>query len=313
MPAATVQVFPGEPLQAALDLAAEDGEVLLMPGVHRGQVGVVRQRRLRIRGLAQGDQRPVLRADGRHALGKGTLVVPDGDIRIEGLVFEGARVPDLNGAGIRFERGRLEVTDCLFSDNQNGILTNNHPAAELRLLRCHFQAAPVVQGSLPHLVYVGRIASLYVQDCRFQAGRRGHLLKSRARLNHVIDSHLVDGPGGQASYELEFPNGGTAVLSGNVLGQSPGTGNTAMVAFGAEADRGADEAPEGRRRHRLVMVRNTLVNERPAGGWFVRVWHERLSHPLAQRFVANTYLGRGLGPAGFDAPALGNRRGPLPR
>ena len=61
------------------------------------------------------------------------------------------------------------------------------------------------------------------------------------------------------------------------------------------------------------MVRNTLLNERRAGGWFVRVWHERLSSPVALHFVANTYLGTGQGPEGFDDPALGNRRGRLPR
>lgn len=310
---APVQVFPGDSLQAALDAAAEGGEVQLMPGVHRGQVGVVRQRRLRITGRLQGGLRPELWAEGRHASGKGILVVPDGDIHVEGLVFRGARVPDLNGAGIRFERGRLEVVDCLFSDNQTGILTNNDAQAELRVLRCRFEAAPVVQASLPHLLYAGHIASLYVQDSVFEGGRRGHLLKSRARLNHIIDSRLVDGPGGQASYELEFPNGGTAVLSGNTLGQSADTGNAAIVAFGAEADRGRGKAHDNQREHRLLMVRNTLLNERRAGGWFVRVWHERLSSPVALHFVANTYLGAGQGPDGFDAPALGNRRGRLAR
>ncbi len=308
-PADVRTVAPGQSLQAALDSAPEGALGQLLPGVHAGQVAVLRQRQLTLQGVSDGAQRAELRADGRHALGKGILVVPGGDIRIQNLVFRGARVPDLNGAGIRFESGRLEVSDCLFSDNQNGILSNNDERAELRLLRCRFEDAPVVQGSLPHLLYVGRIASLYVQDCQFQAGRRGHLLKSRARLNHIIDSRLVDGPQGQASYELEFPNGGTAVLVGNTLGQSAGTQNPSMVDFGAEAG----QARADGREHRLVMVRNTLLNQHAAGGWFVRVRHSRLAPPVALHFVGNHYLGSGLGPPGFDEPALGNRRQGKPR
>ncbi len=295
-------VFPGQSLQAALDQAPEGATVQLMPGVHRRQAAVVRQRRLTIQGVSAGAERAELRADGQHALGKGTLVVLNGDIRVENLVFQGARVPDLNGAGIRFERGRLEVADCQFTDNQNGILTNNDEQAELRLLRCRFEAAPVVQGSLPHLLYVGRIASLYVQDSHFEGGRRGHLLKSRARLNHILDSRLVDGPQGQASYELEFPNGGTAVLVGNTLGQGPRTQNPAIVDFGAEAGGGRDDGRE----HRRVMVRNTLLNE-AGGGWFVRVRHGRLLRPAVLHFVGNVYRGEGQGPPGFDDAALGNR------
>jgi hypothetical protein len=306
---AAVVVHPGHSLQAALDQAEEGAEVLLMPGAHRGQVGVVRRRRLTIRGISEGTQRAELWADGRHAQGKGTLVVPDGDIRIQNLVFRGARVPDLNGAGIRFERGRLEVSDCLFSDNQNGLLANNQSEAQLRLLRCRFEAAPVVEGSLPHLLYVGAIASLLVQDSHFEGGRRGHLLKSRARLNHIIDSRLVDGPDGQASYELEFPNGGTAVVVGCTLGQSRGTQNPAIVDFGAEArGRAADDLD-----HRLIMVRNTLLNDYPGGSWFVRVRQERLQRPAALSFVGNLYRGRGLGPPGFDDPALGNHHRALAR
>ncbi len=301
-----VQIFPDQSLQAALDQAQDGDEIHLMAGVHRGQVAVLRQRRLRLKGVGG---RPVLLADGRHAQGKGILVVVDGDIEIDNIEFRGARVPDRNGAGIRFERGRLQVRDCLFVDNQTGILAGNHGQAELRVLNSVFRDAPAVEGSLPHLLYAGRIASLYVQDSRFEGGRRGHLLKSRARLNHIIDSHLVDGPGGTASYELEFPEGGTAVVVGNTLGQNADTGNPSIVDFGAEVRPGRDDG----RDHRLVMVRNTLVNQRPGDGWFVRVRQERLLQPAALSFVANTYLGTGRGPAGFDAPALSNRRSALPR
>ena len=50
-------------------------------------------------------------------------MVRGGAITIENIEFTGARVPDKNGAGIRFEQGQLEVRDCIFENNQNGILT----------------------------------------------------------------------------------------------------------------------------------------------------------------------------------------------
>ena len=57
----------------------------------------------------------------------------DGDIRIENIEFRGARVSDRNGAGIRFEKGKLLVRNCSFLDNQNGILTANFGDAELTI------------------------------------------------------------------------------------------------------------------------------------------------------------------------------------
>ena len=42
-------------------------------------------------------------------------VLRSGSFDVENVAFEGARVPDLNGAGIRFERGRLTLRRCRFS------------------------------------------------------------------------------------------------------------------------------------------------------------------------------------------------------
>jgi hypothetical protein len=48
----------------------------------------------------------VLLAAGHSAEDKAILVVRNGEVRIENIEFRGTRVPDGNGAGIRFERGR---------------------------------------------------------------------------------------------------------------------------------------------------------------------------------------------------------------
>ena len=48
--------------------------------------------------------------------------------RIENIEFRGVRVADRNGAGIRFETGRLHVLRCAFFDNENGLLAAQRSA-----------------------------------------------------------------------------------------------------------------------------------------------------------------------------------------
>ncbi|MBP6765079.1 MAG: hypothetical protein KA141_08785 [Rubrivivax sp.] len=290
--AATLTVAPGQSLRDTLRRATDGDVIEIVAGAHHGQVGVIEQRRLTLRGVGG---RPVLFADGQHAEGKAMLVVRNGDVHIDNLEFRGVRVPDGNGAGIRFERGRLRVTRCAFIDNQNGILTANFRDAELTVQDSEFAAAPAGT-SLPHLLYVGRIARLTLSGSRFSGGNQGHLVKSRAREHHVFYNQLVDGPEGQAAYELEFPNGGLAWVVGNVIGQSPRTSNPTLVSFGAE---GSDDREQG-----LFMAHNTLVNDGLRPGLFVRV-HE-LAKPVAQQFVNNLAVGLGLGPLALADPTQGN-------
>lgn len=107
----------------------------------------------------------------------------------------------------------------------------------------------------------------------------GHLLKSRAAVSHVVYNRLTDEAHGRASYELEFPNGGVAVVVGNVIQQSALTENVHMVAFGAEGYRWPD--------NELYLVHNTLVDDKPGKGVFLR------ARPGAARIVAinNLLLG----------------------
>ena len=292
--AASIVVAPGGGLADALRRAADGDEIQILAGDYHGEVGVIEQRRLTLRGVGG---RPVLHADGKHAEGKAILVVRDGDIRIENLEFRGTRVPDGNGAGIRFEKGRLLVTRCAFFDNQNGILTANFGDAELTVEDSEFGHAPP-EGKLPHLLYVGRIAKLTLTGSRFSGGQAGHLVKSRARESHILYNQLVDGPGGRAAYELEFPNGGIAVVLGNVIGQSADSTNPAMLSFGAE---GSDERPHG-----LYVGNNTFVNEGARPAYFIRVHEAKLGKPVPRVLQNNLFVGLGVGDAQWADVVRGN-------
>jgi hypothetical protein len=279
---------------------AQDGDVIeVLPGEYKGVVAVVTHRKLTIRGSGlPGGTRPVFIADGKSAEGKAILVVREGDITIENIEFRGARVSDGNGAGIRFEKGRLKVERCRFVDNQNGILTANFNDAELEIFDSEFMQAPRQQGALPHLLYAGRIAKLTVQGSRFRDGFEGHLIKSRARQNIIAYNMLRDGSTGEASYEVDLPVGGEALLVGNVIGQSPNSQNPVLVSYGAEGSVWE--------KNTLVLAHNTLIAEGWLPAWFVRVHRDRVPTLEPPLFVNNLVIGAGVFRLGASGEFTGN-------
>lgn len=278
--ARTLQVGRGDRLQDAV-AAARDGDVIeLEAGDHHRQTAIVTQDRLTLRATPG---TAVLHADGAHAEGKALLVVRGGRVRIEGLEFRGARVAHGNGAGIRFERGALALQRCRFFDNEMGLLSADVDTAELAIHDCDFGLAPRHEGALHHLLYAGRIASLRLTASRFSGGWRGHLVKSRAAVSDILCNRLVDGESGEASYEIDLPNGGLARVQGNVLAQGPRPQNAALVAFGAEGHPHAAS--------HLVMTHNHLLNDAEAPAAFVRHWPDRLSADATLRLEHNLFVG----------------------
>jgi hypothetical protein len=298
----THHVALGDSLAHAVHRAADGDVIELQAGHHHGQVAVVTQKSLTLRGVGGV---AVLHADGQSAEGKATLVVRDGSVLVQHIEFRGSRVPDGNGAGIRFERGHLRVSHCAFFDNQNGILTGNHAGAELVVENSSFGLAPA-GGKLPHLIYVGSIERFTLVGSHVAGGREGHLVKSRARFNDVRYNFLVDGDAGQAAYELEFPNGGVVHVVGNVIGQSAHTSNPGVVVFGAEGLGPAGLAEHPPRGHALVLVNNTLVNASARPAWFVRVHEARLQQRVPQQLVNNLFVGLGVADVGWGDLGQGN-------
>lgn len=303
-----LRVGTGQPFARMVDALrqAVDGDTIeVLPGTYAGDVAVIVQRRLSIVGLGSGPgERPLFVAEGRHAEGKAIWVVRNGTVRIENIAFRGARVPDGNGAGIRFQQGQLQLQRCSFVDNQMGLLTGNDAGSSLEISDCEFADAPLNPGSLPHLLYVGRIGRFSLRRSVLRHGREGHLVKSRARETVLIGNRLDDGRDGEASYEVDLPNGGIALLEGNTVVQSPLTQNTAMVSYGAEG------APWDQ--NRLTLRHNTLVNHHRPGGFFVQVWADRLPVDTAVLSEHNRLLGTGALQLGPNGRSVNDQRGPAP-
>jgi len=276
--------------------AARDRDIVeIDAGDYVDDVAVWRQSEITIRGVGG----PVrISSVATAAEGKAIFVIKGTDVVVEGIEFSGAAVASQNGAGIRHEGGLLTVSDCLFERNEMGLLTWNSPSAELVVERCEFHHNAVRGGYQPggrigHQLYAGSIRRLTLRDSYIHAGAYGHLVKSRARENHILCNRLTDEAAGRASYELEFPNGGVAYVIGNVIAQGPLTDNEAMIGFGAEG--------YGSHANELYLVNNTLFDELPGGGEFVRV---RPDDSLRLLALNNVLIGAG----GFVAD-IGRRSG----
>jgi hypothetical protein len=299
--AATLTVGPGgAPLELAQALAqAEDGDVIeLLPGRYAAEPMLLAGKKLTLRGSVGG--RPVLAA--KDPLPSNAIwTVRDAEITLENLEFSGARSRDASGAGVRLDSGRLTVRRCAFFDNEIGLATGNDPKAELVIEDSEFGRTPPEVGGLYHQLYAGRIAKVTISGSRFHRGFEGHLIKSRAQANRIAYNLIYDGAGGGASYEIDLPNGGDAVIVGNIIGQGRDTQNPVVVSYGSE----------GRvwSRNRLLLSHNTLISDYP-WAWFLRAWIDNLVPGAHVRAVNNLTVGLGvftLGSSGrFDGnwPAL---------
>lgn len=302
--AATLRVGPTRAIRSLGEAAgrARDGDVIeIDPGEYRAPSAVWTQNDLLIRGPrgAHGTPaRAVMIADGASAEGKAIWVVRGGRVRIEDIEFRGARVASGNGAAIRFERGELVIERGAFFDNEMGILTAGSEQMTLTIRDSEFGAAPRHAGLLHHLLYVGAIGRFELVGSRLGNGYRGHLVKSRARENHVRYNLLVDGDEGSASYELEFPDGGLAYVVGNVIGQSRNSDNTAIVAYGAEYPRWP--------RNGLYLAHNTLLNPMPSG-MPLKTWPSHLPDGFELWLINNLVVGYGRLPVPGAGRQAGNR------
>jgi hypothetical protein len=262
---AVMQVGPGRAITTLREAArqAQDGMLIEVDaGRYFRDVAVWTQNNLTLRAVGG---RAQLVAGGASAENKATWVVRAQNMTVEGFDFEGAASTHHNGAGIRFERGSLRIRDCSFSHNQMGVLTADDPGptpkSTLDVENSEFSNNGRPDGH-NHQLYVGRMARLTVTGSYFHHGRVGHLLKSRAAVNHIHYNRLTDELGGNASYELEFPDGGVATVVGNLIVQGSQTQNPHLIAFGAESLRWP--------RNEIYLVNNTLVDNLPKGGVYLR-------------------------------------------
>jgi hypothetical protein len=280
--ATTYQVGPTRALKTPSQAAAivQDGDVVSIDaGTYVGDVAVWRKNNLTIRGVGTG--RAVLLANGQAASGKGIWVIAGTNVRVENIEFANAAVPDQNGAGIRQEGGSLTVFNCLFRNNEMGILTADIATSTLSVERSEFANNGRPQGGgLGHALYAGTNTQLRVLASYFHGTPRGHLVKTRAKTNYILFNRIVDGPTGSSSYNIDIANGGLAYVVGNEIKQGRLGANYTIVMHASEGLRYTD--------NRLFVVDNTIANDATGHGTFI---NNRSG--VAARLVNNILVGSG--------------------
>lgn len=291
--AAVRQVGPGRPYAKPCQAfaAAQDGDVIEIDaaGNYDGDVCPITKNNLTIRGV---NGRAKIDAAGRYAWGKGIWVVAGDNTLIENIEFSGAKVPDRNGAGIRLDSGNLTVRNCVFRNNENGILGGFY--GKVVIEHSEFYDNGYGDG-YSHNIYLNYIAEFTLRYSASRRSRVGHLVKSRAAKNYILYNRLTQETG-TGSYEIDLPNGGQAYVIGNIIQQGDTTQNRGMLTFGFEGLRtnGPNE---------LYVVNNTFVSTRAAGATFLQI-SSSFTTPAVVR--NNIFSGSGIISTQSNALMAGN-------
>ncbi|MCL2666301.1 MAG: right-handed parallel beta-helix repeat-containing protein [Micrococcales bacterium] len=258
----TIQVGPGRAyttVKAAAAAAASGSVIEIDAGTYRGAEALLRlngNKTLTIRGVGK----VVLDAAGAAEDGKGIFVVDNGTVTIENITFTNARVPDHNGAGIRLGDGHLTVRGCAFFNNEMGLLTDNLASTTVELYDNEFAYSTATSAEgFTHNVYIGRNGLLVAEGNYSHHADGGHLFKSRAGVNIIRYNRFTDDNDPatfRASYELDLPDGGQALVVGNIFGQSADGDNATVVSFARE---NTDVWPA----NELYVAHNTFLSDRP--------------------------------------------------
>jgi hypothetical protein len=228
---ATLEVGPSRPYKApsAAAAVAKNGDhIKIEPGQYF-DCAVWSADDLVIEGTGPG----VVITD-KTCMGKGIFVIAGHNTIVRNLTLTRARVPDMNGAGIRLDNGSLTVDAVKFIDNQNGIL-GGVPGTTVTIRNSDFDRNGFCGQACAHAIYINNVDLVHVERSHFSNTRQGHSIKSRALRTEVIGCDIADGPDGTSSYLIDIPNGGALIVRDNTLEKGPNSENhNAAIAIGEE-------------------------------------------------------------------------------
>ena len=230
----------GSLAQAVAAIGGGRGTVVVAPGTYH-ECAVQQEGDLTIRAATPGSAI----FDGVVCEGKAALVLRGRSSTVEGIVFQNMRVPDGNGAGIRLENGNLSVSNSLFRNSEEGILTGDYDGGQVAIDKSTFRHLGRCDRDLDcaHGIYIGRLASLSVTNSRFDQGDGGHYLKTRTARVTITGNSFDDSGGHLTNYMIDLSNGATGVISGNEMVQGKDKDN--WSAFITVAPEGREHSSAG--------------------------------------------------------------------
>lgn len=174
--------------------------------------------------------------------------------RVANLTLSNATSPDKNGAGIRHDGDDLTIVNCIFANNENGVLATGAPTGAITITGAGFNDSGHGDG-YSHGIYVVNAASLTITDSRFSDTKIGHHVKSLAAKTHISNTDFRDGVG-RASYTLDASKGGDVTFTNNRVTQSAIADNPAIINY--DLTRGGDAIA-------LRITNNEIINRHPRG------------------------------------------------
>jgi len=198
---------------------------------------------------------------------KGIFVIYGTGIKVENIEFSGAAISDglgENGAGIRAQGGSLTVRNCYIHNNQDGILEG--PAdtvTDILIENSIFDFNGCDTGTevgYEHNMYIGDARSFTLRYSYTHGAIQGHDIKTRAHKNYILYNRIMDDSNGTASRNIDIPNGGQAIIMGNIIEKGPNAPNNNSIEFGLEGF--VNPGPQN-----LYMINNTFVNDRSNCGF----------------------------------------------
>jgi MYXO-CTERM domain-containing protein len=259
---------------AAVAAAQPNDTIEISPGTYTDTcaIGVAG---LTLKGV--GGQPKIDLSNGTPSQEKGIYVINADGITIENLELTGAQISageGENGAGLRVQGSGLTVTGCYIHDNQDGILgTPGTAGSTITIQNTEFAHNGMGNGcddgnGCTHNVYL----SVNYQTATFQYNwshdlatdtpDKGHLFKSRAQQSYVLYNRLT-GETDTDSYEIDIPQGGLAVIVGNIVEKPPMAGNGISFSYAEEGMKNTDD--------RVFVVNNTFVNDKGGNGPFMNI------------------------------------------
>lgn len=220
-------------LQAAVDAVGNTrATIRIAPGTYRQCA--VQERGVIIYEAAEPGS---VTLEGRACEGKAALVLRGTGAEIRGLTFSGINVEDGNGAGIRLEKGNLNIAYARFQNSQQGILTGAIKGSRIYITRSTFSGLGTCENDAgcAHSLYIGDIASLTVRESRFERGTGGHYVKARSGQVTIENNSFDDANGRQSNYMIDLPAGSQGRIADNWFVQGRDKENhSAFIALGAE-------------------------------------------------------------------------------
>lgn len=140
--------------------------------------------------------------------GKAVIVAHGDNLTVRNLVLARARVPDMNGAGIRLEGQGLTVDHVVFENDQVGVLAGMEGVGEIRVSDCTFHAGGVAGERPSSALSIGRVGRLVVERSRF-LGVKGTQISTGAVVTELTGNRIETG--------VEVGAGAAVVLTGGRL------------------------------------------------------------------------------------------------